>query len=105
MAGVARPMHLGAGWQVPPAASTALPERGREEVHGWLNDPAVTQGEAAQLVNELLARVAPEHPRISCQAVNPYDQRYREATRRIQESHEAALRMITDLGSKPGARR
>lgn len=86
----------------PPSSVSRLPRDVREALHGWLNDPAVTQDEAAQLVNDLLARVAPEHPRISRRAVNRYDQKYREATRQIRESREVASRMVAELGSKPG---
>ena len=86
----------------PPSSIHGLPESVREPLHGWLNDPAISQKEAARRTNALLAEVAPEHPGVSRHALNRYDQKYREATRQVRESREVASRMIADLGSTPG---
>ena len=86
----------------PPSSIHGLPENVRETLHGWLNDPATSQKEAARRTNLLLAEVAPEHPGVSRHAINRYDQKYREATRQVRESREVASRMIADLGSTPG---
>ena len=85
-----------------PSTVNRLPENVREALHGWLNDPAITQEEATRRTNALLAEVAPEHPRVSYQAVNRYDLKFREVTRRLRESREVASRMIAELGSTPG---
>ncbi|MDE0125356.1 MAG: DUF3486 family protein [Bryobacterales bacterium] len=85
-----------------PSTVNRLPENVREALHGWLNDPAITQEEATQRTNALLAEVAPEHPRVSYQAVNRYDRKFREVTRRLRESREVASRMVAELGSAPG---
>ena len=86
----------------PPSSINLLPRNVREALHGWLNDPGITQAEAAGRVNAMLAEFAPEHPGVSRHAVNRYDQKFRESTRQIRESREVASRMIADLGSKPG---
>lgn len=85
-----------------PSSIHRLPENVREALHGWLNDPGITQEEAARRTNALLDEVAPDHPRVSRQAVNRYDQRYRETAREIREAREVAGMMIADLGSVPG---
>lgn len=86
----------------PPSSINLLPANVRKALHGWLNDPGITQAEAAGRVNAMLAEFAPEHPGVSRHAVNRYDQKFRESTRQIRESREVASRMIADLGSKPG---
>ncbi len=86
----------------PPSSIDLLPKSVREALHGWLNDPGITQAEAAERVNALLAEIAPEHPGVSRHAVNRYDQRYREVTRQLRESREVSARMVAELGSKPG---
>ena len=80
----------------------SLPDSVREALHGWLRDPAVTQEEAAGLVNELLAEVAPGHPQVSRHVVSRYDKQFREVARELRESREIASMMIADLGSAPG---
>ncbi|MDE0627423.1 MAG: DUF3486 family protein [Bryobacterales bacterium] len=85
-----------------PSTVNRLPENVREALRGWLNDPAITQEEATQRTNALLAEVAPEHPRVSYHAVNRYDRKFREVTRRLRESREVASRMVAELGSTPG---
>ena len=85
-----------------PSTINRLPEGVREALHGWLNDPAITQAEATERVNAMLAEIAPEHLQVSCQAVNRYDQRYREVTRQLRESREVSSRMVAEMGSRPG---
>ena len=85
-----------------PSTVNRLPENVREALHGWLNDPAITQQEATERTNALLAEVAPQHPQVSYHAVNRYDQKFRGVTRRLRESREVASRMVAELGSSPG---
>ena len=85
-----------------PSSIHRLPKNVREALHGWLNDPGITQTEAAERVNAMLAEVAPEHPRVSRKAVNRYDQKYRVLVFGVREPPEAVSRMVADLRSGPG---
>ena len=85
-----------------PSTVNRLADSVREALHGWLNNPAITQQEVTERTNALLAGVDSEHPRVSYHAVNRYDHKFREVTRRLRESREVASRMFAELGSTPG---
>ena len=87
----------------PVSSVHSLPKEVRDSLHGWLQDPGVTQEEAAALVNEMLDRVAPDHPKISRKVVHRYDRRTRENMERVRKSQEVAKAWIANLGSQSGS--
>ena len=82
-----------------PSTIARLPEDVREKLHEWLRDPGITQREATDRANEVLALVG--EPPISKSAVNRYDLRMREAGRKLQESRQVADAMVGKLGAAP----
>ena len=79
-----------------------LPPQVLEALEDWLRDPAITQQEATRRTNLLLDEIAPGGKPVSQSAVQRYDAKFREVTRRMRESREIARRMIGELGSVPG---
>ncbi len=77
-----------------------LPAAVREELNELLRDPAVTQKEAVERINAILAEL--EHPAtLSRSAVNRYAQRMEAVGRRMRESREVAEALIGRLGPQP----
>ena len=87
-----------------PRTIKLLPRDIRERLDEWIRDEAVTQTEAAERVNELLAELYPDHPPVSRQAVNRYDLSMREIGEHIQETRQLADAWIAKLGSTPGGK-
>ena len=85
-----------------PSSVKRLPPEVRERLDAWIRDESVTQTEAAERVNELLAELYPDHSPVSRQAVNRYDLHMRENMDRVQRSRELAKTWIGKLGSTPG---
>ena len=85
-----------------PSSVKRLPSEIRERLNGWIRDESVTQTEAAERVNELLAELYPEHAPVSRQAVNRYDLQMRKNMDRVQRSRELAKTWVGQLGSQPG---
>ena len=78
-----------------------LPENVREALNGWLRDPGISQGEAADRTNTLLEGLGVEE-RVSRQAVNRYDLRMRKVGQKLREGRQVAEAWIAKLGSQPG---
>lgn len=87
-----------------PSTIRRLPPDVKAALDGWLRDPAVTQVEATERVNALLAEVDPDHAPVSRYAVNRYDLSMREVGKRLQESREIAEVWVAKLGSQPGGK-
>lgn len=81
-----------------------LPPEIRERLDAWIRDESVTQTEAAERVNELLAELYPDHPPVSRQAVNRYDLSMREIGERIQQARAVSEAWVAKLGSQPSGR-
>ena len=87
-----------------PSTVRRLPGRVKEALDAWLRDPGVTQVEATERVNAMLAEFAPGHAPVSRQSVNRYDLSMREVGKRIQESREIAEVWVAKLGSQPSGK-
>ena len=73
----------------------------REALHAWLRHPGITQTEATERTNALLAELGlPE--RVSRQAVNRYDLRMRQVGEKLRQSRQVAEIWVARLGSEPG---
>ena len=81
-----------------------LPPEIRERLDEWIRDQAVTQAEAVERVNELLAELYPDHPPLSKSAVNRYDLSMREIGEKMRQAREISEVWIARLGSAPGGR-
>lgn len=86
------------------SAVKRLPPEIRERLDEWIRDEAVTQVEATERVNELLAELYPDHPPLSRQAVNRYDLSMREIGEKMRQAREISEVWIARLGSEPGGR-
>jgi hypothetical protein len=84
-----------------PSSIKRLPPQVRERLNAWIRDEAVTQAEAAERCNELLAELYPGHPPLSKSAVNRYDISMREVGAKIQHAREISDAWIARLGSQP----
>ena len=84
-----------------PSTIDQLPAQAREALHAWLRDPAITQTEATERTNALLAELGIDHKPISRQAVNRYDLRMRSIGERLQQSRQVAEVWISRLGAQP----
>ena len=73
-----------------PSTILQLSQRAREELDRWLDDPAITQTEAAARVNALLAALHPGRPPVSRMAVNRYHLQRRAIGSYRAESREIA---------------
>ena len=87
-----------------PSSVRRLPDSVREALHGFLRDPAITQAEARERANALLAEIDPDRPPLSRSAVNRYDLSMREVGAKIQQAREISEVWIAKLGSAPGGR-
>ncbi|UTW12945.1 DUF3486 family protein [Marinobacterium rhizophilum] len=77
-----------------------LPDDIRDALHELLRDPAVTQLETAQRVNQLLSEEG--HPiRVSKSAVNRYSQRMDQIGEKMRQSRQIADMWIGKLGNQP----
>jgi hypothetical protein len=78
-----------------------LPQAAREALNAWLRDPAITQEQATERVNDLLDELGlPEH-QVSRHAVNRYDLKMRDVGQRLRESRQVAEAWIAKLGAAP----
>lgn len=82
-----------------PSRVARLPEEVREALQAWLRDPGITQTEATERANELLAAL--DLPPLSRHSVARYDLRMRQAGRKLRESREVAEAWIGKLGAAP----
>lgn len=87
-----------------PSSVKLLPPDIKARLDEWIRDEAVTQSEAAERVNELLAELYPDHPPLSKSAVNRYDLSMREVGAKIQQARQISEVWIAKLGSAPGGR-
>lgn len=87
-----------------PSSIKRLPPDIKARLDAWIRDESVTQSEAAERCNELLAELYPDHPPVSRMAVNRYDLSMREVGARIQQAREISEVWIARLGSAPGGR-
>lgn len=76
-----------------------LPPELLEQLQDWLRDPCITQLEATERLNELLAEID-EAPR-SKSAVNRYAVQMNEIGEKIQQSREMADMWIGKFGNAP----
>lgn len=76
-----------------------LPSELLEQLQAWLRDPAITQLEATERLNELLIELG-EQPR-SKSAVNRYALQMNEIGARIQQSREIADMWVAKFGNAP----
>ncbi|MDT8428504.1 MAG: DUF3486 family protein [Pseudomonadales bacterium] len=83
-----------------PSTIDQLPAQAREALHTWLRDPGITQTEATERLNALLADVGADQP-ISRHAVNRYDLKMRDVGQRLQQSRAVAEVWIAKLGAAP----
>lgn len=84
-----------------PGSVRSLPGSVREALNAWLRDPGITQAEARERANALLAEVDPARAPLSRSAVNRYDMSMREVGQKIIEQREIADQWIGKLGSQP----
>lgn len=77
----------------------SLPPALLEQLQEWLRDPAITQLEATDRLNALLAEIG-EPPR-SKSAVNRYAMKMSEVGAKIQQSREIADMWIAKFGNAP----
>ena len=87
-----------------PSSIKRLPPDIKQRLDSWIRDEAVTQAEAVERVNELLAELYPGHAPVSKSAVNRYDLSMREVGAKIREMREISEVWIAKLGSAPGGR-
>ena len=83
-----------------PSTIDLLPPEIKAELQAWLQDPRITQLEATERANSLLAVMGlPE--RVTKSAVNRYAVRMEEVGAKIRQSREVAEMMIGKLGAAP----
>ena len=85
-----------------PSSIQRLPPQIREALNAYLRDPAITQAEARERANALLAEIDPDRPPLSRSAVNRYDLSMREVGAKIQQAREISDAWVARLGSQPG---
>lgn len=78
-----------------------LPEPAREALNSFLRDPAITQEEATERVNDLLEELGLAEHKVSRYAVNRYDLKMREVGERLRQSRQVAEMWIAKLGAAP----
>jgi len=86
-----------------PSSIARLPRDVRDKLHQFLADPAVTQIEAAELVNELLQQRGEADKQVSKSAVNRYAMRMEDVGKKLRESREVAEIWIGKLGNQPAS--
>jgi hypothetical protein len=94
-----------------PSTVDLLPAGVRKQLHALLDNPRITQLQAVDQVNEILAELRaagdpevldPACPeKVSKSAVNRYDLQMRDIGERLRESREVADRWINKLGAAP----
>jgi hypothetical protein len=83
-----------------PSTIDKLPPDIKAELQAWLQDPRITQQEATERANSLLAAMGmPE--RISKSSVNRYAMRMEEVGAKIRQSREVAEMYIAKVGAAP----
>lgn len=83
-----------------PSTIDLLPTEVRDALHAWLRDPAITQTEATDRLNSLLAELGAEQ-QVSRHAVNRYDLKMREVGERLRQSRQVAEAWVGKLGAAP----
>jgi len=94
-----------------PSTVDLLPPGVRKRLQAMLDDPRITQLQAVERVNAILAELRaagdPEAldpacpPQVSKSAVNRYDLQMRDVGERLRQSREVADRWINTLGAAP----
>ena len=94
-----------------PSTVDLLPQGVRRQLQAMLDDPRITQLQAADRVNSILAELRaagdpkvldPACPeQVSKSAVNRYDLQMRDVGERLRQSREVADRWINKLGAAP----
>ena len=87
-----------------PSTITRLPADLREALEAWIRDPAVTQAEATELLNGLLAESYPDRPPVSRHAVNRYSLSMDKVGEKMRQSRQAADAWVARLGSEPSGK-
>ena len=77
-----------------------LPEALRKQLRAWLRDPSVTQRDATEAINALIAERDGDAAPVSKSAVNRYALRMREAGAKIRQQREIAEAWIAEIGDK-----
>lgn len=94
-----------------PSTVDLLPRTVRKELQAMLDDPRITQLQAVEKVNAILADLRAEGDpevldpacpeQVSKSAVNRYDLQMRDVGERLRQSREVADRWINKLGAAP----
>lgn len=84
-----------------PSSIQRLPRPVRDALNAYLRDPGITQAEARERANALLAEIDPQRPPLSRSAVNRYDLSMREVGAKIQQAREISDAWVAKLGSQP----
>jgi hypothetical protein len=83
-----------------PSTIDILPPEVKAQLQAWLQDPRITQLEATERANSLLALAG--HPeRVTKSAVNRYAVKMDEVGAKMRQSREVAEMMIGKLGAAP----
>lgn len=83
-----------------PSTIEILPPEIKAELQAWLQDPRITQMEATDRANRLLA-LAGDPQRITKSAVNRYAVRMEEVGAKLRQSREVAQMYIAQVGAAP----
>lgn len=83
-----------------PSTIEILPPEIKQQLQAWLQDPRITQLEATERANQLLALAG--HPeRVTKSAVNRYAVRMEEVGQKLRQSREVASMFISHVGAAP----
>ena len=83
-----------------PSTIDILPPEIKAELQKWLQDPRITQLEATERANALLA-LAGDPQRVTKSAVNRYAVRMEEVGTKLRQSREVAQMYIAQVGAAP----
>ncbi len=83
-----------------PSSIDKLPAEIREELNSFLRDPSITQEQATDRTNDLLAELGIDY-RVSKSSVNRYSMRMESIGAKLRQSREISEMWIANLGSQP----
>jgi hypothetical protein len=83
-----------------PSTVEILPPEIKAQLQAWLQDPRITQQEATDRANSLLA-LAGHSDRLSKSSVNRYAVRMEEVGAKLKQSREVAQMFISHVGAAP----
>ncbi|MDD2367349.1 MAG: DUF3486 family protein [Desulfuromonadaceae bacterium] len=83
-----------------PSTIELLPPEIKAELIQWLNDPRITQQEATERANSLLA-IAGAPERVTKSSVNRYAVQMKEVGARMRQSREIAKMYVEQFGAEP----